>query len=248
MECPRSGEVVSILFKNVVRSCVPRTWIVRMLGFFAPKCNIGRGVYIAPSAQLIGTSNISIGNNSFISERTLINVNHRQFGELEVVIGDNCFIGRENFFSSGKAIDIGHYTLTTTGCKFICSSHVVDDPMVPYMSSGTTSTDAIRIGVNCFFGACSMVLGNVSIGWGSVVGASTLVTSDIPPFSMVVGSPARVVKRYSFVRKAWIRIGLLGSDEDLGHPDEAAYLAQLRAVSPNLSMPLIAASSHFGNL
>jgi acetyltransferase-like isoleucine patch superfamily enzyme len=237
-----------MFFKKIIRHWIPRTWIVRIRGLFAPKCKMGCGAYIAPSVQLIGTSNISIGNNSFVSERTLINVNQRQSGQFEVVIGDNCFIGRENFFSSGKAIHIGHYTLTTTGCKFICSSHVIDNPMVPYMSSGTTSSDTIRVGVNCFFGACSVVIGNVSIGWGSVIGASALITADVPPFSVVVGSPARVIKRYSFFRKQWIDIDMLAADEELGYPDEATYLEKLQTVLPNLSMPLIATSSHFGNL
>jgi acetyltransferase-like isoleucine patch superfamily enzyme len=198
--------------------------------------------------QLIGAANIAIGDNSCISERTLINVNQRRPGELEVIVGENCFIGRDNFFSSGNAIYVGHYTLTTTGCKFICSSHVIDDPRIPYISSGTTLSDSIRIGANCFFGAGSMVIGNVSIGHGSVIGAGAQVTKNVPPFSIVIGSPAKIIKRYSFSEKTWIDIDLVGDEDQLAYPDESDYLLLLRAHSPSLSMPLISASAHFGNL
>lgn len=237
-----------MLLKRIVRFLIPRTWIVRGRALGAPKCQKGRNVYLAPSVQLIGAANIAIGDNSCVSERTLINVNRRRAGQLEITVGDNCFIGRDNFLSSGKAIHIGHYTLTTTGCKFICSSHVIDDPRIPYMSSGTTLSDSIRVGVNCFFGAGSMVIGNVSIGHGSVIGAGSQVTRDVPPFSIVIGSPAKIIKRYSFAENAWVDSNLVGDDAQLGYPDEADYLDQLRAVSPVLPMPLIATGSHFGNL
>jgi acetyltransferase-like isoleucine patch superfamily enzyme len=237
-----------MLLKSIVRFCIPRTWIVRVRSLNAPKCKKGRHVYIAPSVQLIGAANIAIGDNSCISERTWINVNQRRPGEFEFIVGDNCFIGRDNFFSSGNAIYIGHYTLTTIGCKFICSSHVIDDPMIPYISSGTTQNDSIRVGVNCFFGAGSMVIGNVNIGHGSVIGAGSQVTKNVPPFSIVIGNPAKIIKRYSFEKEIWIDGDSVGDDGQLGYPNEVDYLAQLRALSPALSMPLIAASSHFGNL
>lgn len=236
------------MFKRIVRSLVPRSWLVRVRGWTAPGCRRGRHVYVARGVQMIGAAHVAIGDHSCISERTWINVNRRQGGAIEVAIGDNCFIGRDNFFSSGAAITIGHYTLTTVGCRFICSSHLIDDPLVPYLSSGTTADQAIRIGANCFFGAGSSVVGNVSVGHGSVIGAGAQVTADVPPFSIVIGSPARVVKRYSFGQGAWIAQQDVEGEAQLGYPDEEAYLQRLRHALPAIEMPLVAASAHFGNM
>lgn len=237
-----------MLFKKIMKYCIPQAWFVRVRALNAPKCQIGQGVYIAPSVQFIGAANIAIGDNSCISERTWLNVNQRLKEQLAIVIGDNCFIGRDNFFSSGKKIEIGHYTLTTVNCKFICSGHVIDNPRIPYISSGTTAIDSIRIGVNCFFGAGSMVIGNVNIGHGSVIGAGAQIIKDVPPFSIVIGIPGKIIKRYSFSKNAWISADLIGDADELDQPDEISYLKQLRNDFPSLSMPLIAASAHLGNL
>jgi acetyltransferase-like isoleucine patch superfamily enzyme len=227
---------------------MPIRWKYWILSKLSKECSKGSDVYLHPSVQMLGAQNVAIGNNSCISEQTWLNVNHRNQGEIAIKIGDNCFIGRRNFFSSGKEIEIGHYVLTTIDCKFVCSSHITDNPLVPYITSGTTSDETIRVGANCFFGTNSMVLGNVSVGHGSVIGANSLVTRDIPPFSMVIGNPAKVLRRYSFTKKEWIDSDNL-TDEDLReNPNEDIYLNMLRRTRPKISMPIIAAGSDLGNL
>ncbi|HEY6898543.1 MAG TPA: acyltransferase [Rhodocyclaceae bacterium] len=212
------------------------------------RIELGVGSYIHPSVHILGRSNVRIGRNSCISEGTWLNVNHRQDGHTAIAIGDHCFIGKQNFFSSGAAIEIGDYTLTTFGCKFVGSSHVIDDPGVPYLLTGTTATDRICIGVNCFIGAGATVLGNVSVGHGSVIGTDALVLQDIPPFSIAVGNPARVVQRYSFPRQAWVAAAELKAEEVAAMPDEAAYRARLVARAPVVAMPWSAAGKGMGDL
>ena len=227
---------------------MPLSWKYRLLSRLSKKCTKGRGVYLHPSVQMLGAQNVEIGNNTCISEQTWLNVNHRNQGEIAIKIGDNCFIGRRNFFSSGKKVVIGHYVLTTTDCKFICSSHITDNPGVPYIATGTTSNESIHIGVNCFFGVGATVLGNVNIGHGSIIGANSLVLEDVPPFSVVVGSPARVLRRYSFSRKNWIDADLVTDDDLINNPNETAYLETLRRNHPEIPMPIAASGSDFGNL
>jgi acetyltransferase-like isoleucine patch superfamily enzyme len=138
--------------------------------------SIGSGSRVHRTAQILGRTHVSIGANSCNGERAWLNVNHRNIGELAIIIGDNCFIGRDNFFNSGRLIIIGDYCLTAIGCRFICSTHIVDDPRLPVMVTGTTASDIISVGSNCFFGAGVTVLGNVNIGHGSVIGAQALVS------------------------------------------------------------------------
>lgn len=234
--------------KDFVRSLLPVSWTAKIMGWLAPACHRGRNVYIAPGVQLVGAALITIGDNTAISEGCWLNVNERESGLNGIIIGANCLIGRRNFFSSGGPISIGDYCLTTIDCKFICSSHVISDPRLPIMTTGTTSTDSMRVGVNCFIGAGAILLGNITVGHGSVVGAGAQLMTNVPPFSICVGSPAKVIKRFCFMTNCWIDIGDVVSEEQLQHPDEAQYLLMLRSDFPHLSMPLAAASSHFGNL
>jgi acetyltransferase-like isoleucine patch superfamily enzyme len=219
-------------------------WRLRQRG----KLVIGSGSYIHPRAQIIGRANVRIGNNTCISEECWLNVNHRAPGATAIQIGANCFIGRQNFFSSGHSIRVGDYCLTTLGCRFVCATHVVDNPRLPYMSTGTTSQDRIDIGTNCFFGVAATVLGNVNIGHGSVIGANALVLADVPPFSLVVGSPGRVIKRYSYTRNAWLGTAELSAVDLDANPTEAQYLESLRATHPRVYLPWLAAGIDFGSM
>jgi acetyltransferase-like isoleucine patch superfamily enzyme len=210
---------------------------------------LGSASYVHPTVQIIGLSDVVIGRQSCIGAFTWINVNHRGRATGPAIqIGSNSFIGRDNFFSSGREIIFGDYCLTAKGCNFICSSHKIDNPAKPYISTGTTDDESIRIGTNCFFGVNATVLGNVAIGYGSVIGANAFVTKDVPPFSIVLGNPARVVKRYSFSSCKWIDIDCLEEDDLREMPSEENYKGILADTSAEISIPWIAAGPDLGNL
>lgn len=209
---------------------------------------IGQGSYVHPSVHLLGKRNISIGSNSCVSEHSWLNVNCYIDGKYSIEVGDNCFIGKANFFSSGDLIRIRDYTLTAIDCKFIGSTHIVDNPEMPYLTTGTTASDRIDIGVNCFIGAGATILGNVTIGHGSVVGANTLVREDVPPFSLVLGHPGKIVRRYSFSKRHWIAVSAIEPEDLLMMPDEADYLKRLRVNYGAVNIPWIAAGRSMGNL
>ena len=209
---------------------------------------IGKRSYIHSTVQILGRSNVAIGDNTCIGESSWLNVNHRNENEISIDIGSNCFIGRGNFFSSGNKINIGDYCLTTIGCKFICSTHYINDPLLPYITTGTTFDQSISVGPNCFFGSGATVLGNVTIGHGSVIGANAVVLQDIPSFSIVVGNPAKVIRRYSFSRQCWCDVTSIAEDDIFEYPDEQTYLQILRNKHSTVAMPWIAVGSDLGNI
>lgn len=212
-----------------------------------PRPELGRKAFIHRSVHLIGAQGMRIGASSVISEDTWINVNRSVPGAYAIDIHRDCFIGKRNFFSSGARIELLPYVLTTVDCKFIGSSHRIDDPWVPYLVSGTTADATIRIGVNCFIGAGAAVIGNVTVGHGSVIGAMAFVTDNVPPFSVVIGNPARVVKRYSVEAGRWLAADAVGADDLARLPSEADYLAALDRRHAGLPMPYPAAGRDMGN-
>lgn len=200
--------------------------------------------HIDRRARIIGWRNIAFGRNIAVGAGTWLNVNSRKESDKTLTLGDNCFIGRNNFISVGKSVRIGAYCLTGESCSFIGSTHFAD-PTRPYLATGATADDAIIVGTNCFFGYGASVLGNVQIGHGCIIGAHSLVRSDIPPFSIAVGTPARVIKRFDFTSKSW-----LGDwdSRQLSHPTEEEYLRALRSSHPWPVLPLSAATSGFGDV
>ena len=222
----------------------PRTRLIAALR--RPRPDLGRGTYVHSTVHLIGARAVRVGAGTVISEACWLNVNHVVEGAYAIDIARNCFIGKRNFFSSGANIEFCPYVLTTVDCKFIGSSHRIEDPSIPYLASGTTHDATIRIGVNCFVGAGAVVMGNVSIGHGSVIGALAFVTTDVPPFSVVIGNPARIVKRYSYLTRRWLAADACSADVVAAMPNEADYLATLDR-HPATAIPYPAAGRDMGN-
>ena len=236
-------------FKQLAKVCLPVQIqsVIRQIKL-KQLLQMGKGSYLHRSVQILGISNVQIGRNSCVGEHCWLNVNHRDGNVVAIDIGNNCWIGRGNFFSSGRKITISDYCLTAIDCKFISSSHVTDNPLVPYLTTGTTSDQSIFIGVNCFVGAGVTVVGNINIGHGSVIAANAFVIHDLPPFCIAVGNPARVVKRFSFSKNAWCELEALDDNDLVDYPDEKSYLNALSSAHGNVSMPWIAAGSDLGNL
>ena len=64
----------------------------------------------------------------------------------------------------------------------------------------------IKIEKNVWIGELCCILQGVTIGEGSIIGAMSVVTKDIPPYTIAVGSPAKLIKRYNFENKKWDKI------------------------------------------
>lgn len=205
-----------------------------------------RNFFLDPTVKITGWDSVSFGPNCAIGRHTWLNVNHRSSGVPSLDIGANCFIGQSNFFTVGRHIRLGEYVLTASNCSFIGSSHVANDPFSPYLTTGTTNTDVIDIGANCFFGYGAQVIGDVRIGFGSIIGAGAIVRSNVPPLSIVVGSPARIVKRFSIAQSAWVKAENYNDHDSL--PSEQEYIQQLRHTHPQLLMPLSAAASRLADV
>jgi acetyltransferase-like isoleucine patch superfamily enzyme len=209
--------------------------------------NVGKRTYIDTTVQVHGWANLRIGENCTIGERTLITVNNRSRTGERIEIGSNSYIGRNNFFSSGIGIIMREFTMTGNNCAFVSSNHAFDDPRIPYALSGNTDGGVIEIGVNCWFGIGASVIGNVKIGHGSIIGANSLISKDVPPFSIVVGNPQKVIKQYDFKKGVWVRVDDATADFS-STMDEAQYLAMLKKKYPNTCTAYHSGSSRFGDL
>lgn len=211
-------------------------------GRFKRSNHVGQSCYIDPSVQIFGYDKVWIGNNSAISEDTFVNVNR---GRDELLIGNNCYIGRRNYFSTGHSIRIKDFTFTGVDCHFLGCGHEISRPLEPYVTELSEGAP-IEVGVNCWITMSVTVLQGVTIGMGSVVGARSVVTRDIPPFSIALGNPAQVVKRFNFRESVWIHASGWHQDLEQALPSEAEYIERLAASQRAVPSPLHASGSRFG--
>ncbi|OGK21868.1 hypothetical protein A3C23_00785 [Candidatus Roizmanbacteria bacterium RIFCSPHIGHO2_02_FULL_37_13b] len=134
----------------------------------------------------------NIGKNCVMHNVQFYNYYHNGFSSLK--IADNCFLGNEVMIDlAGKVILSNHVTLSNR--SFILTHTNVgfkEHPLQKYIKKNTKTTVFDN---GCFIGVGSIIMPGVKIGKESVVGAGSVVTVDVPPRSVVAGSPAKIIKK-----------------------------------------------------
>ncbi len=110
-----------------------------------------------------------------------------------VEIGAKTVIGQEVTISAYQRVRIGEECVIADRVMFIDFDHVVVDPEKPIRLQGIYKRDVV-VGSNVWIGYGAQLLRGVSVGDNAVIGASAVVTRDIPANAVVAGSPARVVR------------------------------------------------------
>lgn len=107
-----------------------------------------------------------------------------------ITIGRNTFINSNCTLLDQGGIDIGENVMFGPGVSVISSGH----PPEPE-KRGNAMNRKVTIGDNVWVGANATILPGVTVGCNSVIGACAVVTKDVPPNTVVVGNPARVLKK-----------------------------------------------------
>ena len=178
---------------------------------FRTRCDsCGRDLFLYHSGQgipyLIGDLCISLGNNVKIHDRSALaglTVGDRS----RLTIGDNTEIPSPISIFVANEVTIGSNCL-------IVSTFIADNPghTMNYKTRLTDRVDLervgrVRIGDYVWAAHSSMIIGNVTVGDGAVIAACAVVTKDIPPFCVVAGNPARLVKKLAFPAEMIKKVG-----------------------------------------
>jgi acetyltransferase-like isoleucine patch superfamily enzyme len=112
-----------------------------------------------------------------------------------VRIGAGTFLNLGVMVAALDRVEIGDHCMLANGCVVTDADHRFDDPSRPVTWQGFTSRGPTKIGDNVWLGAHVVVTSGVTVGERCVVGANSVVTCDLPPFSVAAGAPARVLRR-----------------------------------------------------
>ena len=119
-------------------------------------------------------------------------------GAARIRIGGGTFLNIGVMVAALELVEIGEHCMFANGCFISDGSHRFDDPHKPVPWQGFTTKGPTRIGDNVWCGAHAVITSGVTIGERSVIGANSVVTADIPPFSIAAGTPARVLRTIEY--------------------------------------------------
>ena len=119
-------------------------------------------------------------------------------GSGRIRIGAGTFLNLAVMVASLNLVEIGEHCMFANGCFVTDGSHRFDDPELPVPWQGFTTKGPTRVGDNVWCGANVVITSGVTVGERSVIGANSVVTRDIPPFSIAAGAPAKVLRRIEY--------------------------------------------------
>ncbi|WP_416670509.1 acyltransferase [Egbenema bharatensis] len=197
------GWIPKLLLGEILRSRLYRVILLRL----------GRSVFIQDGVELLGSNQIRLDDRVFLFRGVRLNAQGENnllrlrkgvalergvdIGSMDhttIDIGDRTFIGPYVYIVGTGNIKIGQDCMIACQSGIIANQHRFDDLSRPIREQGVTK-QGIVIEDDCWLGHRVTVLDGVTIGKGSVVGAGAVVTRDIPPYSVAVGVPAKVISR-----------------------------------------------------
>ncbi len=119
-------------------------------------------------------------------------------GSARIRIGAGTFLNLGVMVAAAELVEIGEHCMFANGCFITDAGHRFDDPVKPVPWQGFTSKGPTRVGDNVWCGAHVVITSGVTVGERCVIGANSVVTHDIPPFSIAAGSPAKVLRTIEY--------------------------------------------------
>ena len=127
---------------------------------------------------------LHVGEHANVEKGAMFNAN--------VSVGDYSDLGVR--CQMNGPVTIGNYVMMGPDCLIYTQNHKFDDLSLPMQQSGFSEVKPVTIGNDVWIGGRVIILPGVTIGDGCIIGAGAVVSKDVPPYSVAVGNPARVVK------------------------------------------------------
>ncbi|WP_414526419.1 acyltransferase [Nodularia chucula] len=186
---------------------------LRSLGYRQIFARMGKPIYIQNGVEFLGTSGIELGDGVFIFKGVRMDAQGHQNNKIclgngvaleryvdigclddtSIFIDDETFIAPDVCIAGPGNIKIGKHCMIASHTGIYANNHKFADLTKPIKFQGVTR-QGIVIEDDCWLGHGVTVLDGVTIGKGSVIGAGSVVNKDIPPYSVAVGSPVRVIR------------------------------------------------------
>ncbi len=159
--------------------------------------SFGKGSILAQGTKLMRVGYAKVGNNSSIMSNCIIECCPDAGLQPELIIGDNVSIGEYSHITCADKVVIGNGVLTGRFVLITDNAHganLVEELDVIPLQRKTCSKGTVIIGNKVWIGDKATILPNTKIGNCAIIGANSVVTKDVPAYSVVGGNPAKILK------------------------------------------------------
>jgi acetyltransferase-like isoleucine patch superfamily enzyme len=119
-------------------------------------------------------------------------------GDARIRIGAGSFLNLGVMVAAMNLVEIGDHCMFANGCFISDGSHRFEDPDMPVPWQGFTTKGPTRVGDNVWCGANVVITTGVTVGERCVIGANSVVTQSLPPYSIAAGAPAQVLRTIEY--------------------------------------------------
>lgn len=197
----RMGLFTNIInrLKSWLRFCI----IAPKLGSYNGRFNLRGGVELNNPKHIHFGKGVGIGENAFFLP--VVSDNGHKYNP-SIIVGDGTWIGKGCSIAAINKVEIGKHVLFAGQVHITDHSHGYEDISLPISPQPLITKGPITIDDDCWLGFGCEILSGVHIGKHSIVAARSVVTKDVPAYTIVAGNPARIVKQYNFETKKWEKL------------------------------------------
>jgi len=151
---------------------------------------------------------IYVGDHGLISNNVEITASDNKNSEYSLKINNYFYINSFSKIESMNYIEIGNYVIIGPYVYISDVEHEYENYNIPIKFQGfrRTHENKIIIKDGVWIGAGARIVGNITIGYGSVIGANAVITKDIPDHSVVVGVPAKIIRVFDYSKNKWVDV------------------------------------------
>lgn len=172
--------------------------------------HLGARVTFKWGVTIENASHISLGDKVFLEKNVVLKYleefNDSGYKIPNLQIDDDVTVGTGTIIAAARSIHIKKNILIGPYCFIGDHDHEYKDVTTPINKQGYKDVKKIVIEEGSWIGTNSTICAGVTIGKNSVIGANSVVKSNVPPYSVAVGTPARVIKQYNFYKSRWEKI------------------------------------------
>lgn len=169
----------------------------------------GKNLRVGKNVKFFNPQKIQLGDNCDVADDVvfapLVKHNGNNYSS-EIIVGNNVHFGTQDRIASKDAVIIDDDVLFAAFVHITDHSHDYHDVGLPISKQGVIGKGKVVVKKGAWLAFGCHVLSGVTIGENSVVAANSVVTKDVPPFSVVAGNPARVVSTYNFKTNQWEKV------------------------------------------
>jgi len=163
---------------------------------FKSKISIGKSVQIGDNVEInaLSKNGVQIGDNVSILKNTIIECTGvlRKLGD-GLIIGNNVGIAQNCFIQVRGQVNIGNNIIFGPGVSIYSENHKFSD-LDKYINEQGETRQGVKIEDGVWIGSSATILDGVTLGNNSIVAAGSIVNKDVPPYTIVGGIPAKIIK------------------------------------------------------